>query len=410
MLNTAFAPWPSFSEEEIDAVAAVLRSNKVNYWTGNECRAFENEFAQWCGTTRAVALANGTLALDLALQALDVGPGDEVVVTSRTFLASVSCIVNAGAVPVFADVDRDSQNITAQTVAAVLTERTRAIICVHLAGMPCDMDPIMALAAQHGVFVIEDCAQAHGAMYKGRMVGSIGHIGAWSFCQDKIMTTGGEGGMVTTNDEQLWRQMWAYKDHGKSWEAVYERTHPPGFRWVHESFGTNWRMLEMQGVLGRLQLRKMAAWTNQRRQHAAAITAVAQRFGVVRVPPVPTDVVHAHYKHYLFVQPEQLAPGWTRDRIIEALAQRGVPCFQGSCSEVYLERAFDGTGYRPDVALPVAQELGLTSLMFLVHPTLTAGDIAATCTALAAVLEEASAHPAGGAQTAAAAHKQTSPA
>jgi dTDP-4-amino-4,6-dideoxygalactose transaminase len=204
--------------------------------------------------------------------------------------------------------------------------------------------------------------------------------------------------------------MWAYKDHGKSWEAVYERTHPPGFRWVHESFGTNWRMLEMQGVLGRLQLRKMAAWTNQRRQHAAAITAVAQRFGVVRVPPVPTDVVHAHYKHYLFVQPEQLAPGWTRDRIIEALAQRGVPCFQGSCSEVYLERAFDGTGYRPDVALPVAQELGLTSLMFLVHPTLTAGDIAATCTALAAVLEEASAHPAGGAQTAAAAHKQTSPA
>lgn len=393
MLNTPFAPWPSFSEEEIDAVSAVLRSNKVNYWTGTECREFEKEFAAWCGVSHAVALANGTLALDLALKALDVGPGDEVIVTARTFLASVSCIVNAGAVPVFADVDRDSQNITAESIAAVLTERTRAIICVHLAGMPCDMDPIMVLAARHRVFVIEDCAQAHGAMYKGRMVGAIGHIGAWSFCQDKIMTTGGEGGMVTTNDHDLWSLMWSYKDHGKSWEAVYERKHEPGFRWLHESFGTNWRMLEMQGVIGRIQLRRMARWTALRQQNTAAITAVARHFAAVRVPPVPSDVVHAQYKCYLFVQPEHLAPGWTRDTIIEALATHGVPCYQGSCSEVYMERAFDRTGYRPAAPLPMAQELGLNSLMFLVHPTLTPDDIARTCSALEAVLRQASATP-----------------
>jgi dTDP-4-amino-4,6-dideoxygalactose transaminase len=201
MLNTGFSPWPCFSEEEVSAVATVLRSNRVNYWTGNECREFEKEFAAWCGTEYAIALANGTLALDLALRGLNIGPGDEVIVTPRTFIASVSCVVNAGATPVFADVDLESGNLCADTIQTALTPRTKAVICVHLAGWPCDMDPIMALAAQHGFKVIEDCAQAHGARYKGRSVGSIGHIGAWSFCQDKIMTTGGEGGMVTVNDE-----------------------------------------------------------------------------------------------------------------------------------------------------------------------------------------------------------------
>jgi dTDP-4-amino-4,6-dideoxygalactose transaminase len=257
MLNTPFSSWPSFTEEEADAVRDVILSNKVNYWTGQECRAFEKEFAAWSGSGYAIALANGTVALDLALQALGIGAGDEVVVTPRTFLASVSSIVNTGAVPVFADVDRESQNITRETIQAALTSRTRAVVCVHLAGWPCDMDPIMSLAAEYDLKIIEDCAQAHGATYKGRPVGSIGHIGAWSFCQDKIMTTGGEGGMVTTNDRELWSKMWSFKDHGKSWEAVYEREHAPGFRWLHESFGTNWRMMEVQAVIGRIQLRRM---------------------------------------------------------------------------------------------------------------------------------------------------------
>src|SRR5690606_10824692 len=253
MLNTPFPPWPSFTTEEADAVREVILSNKVNYWTGQECRKFEQEFAAWTGCRHAVALSNGTLALDAALKALGIGPGDEVIVTPRTFLASVSCVINAGAKPVFAEVDRDSQNITASTIQAVLTERTRAVICVHLAGWPCDMDPIMALADERGLYVIEDCAQAHGAHYKGRPVGSIGHIGAWSFCQDKIMTTGGEGGMTTTNDQRLWSKMWSLKDHGKSWDALYKQQHPPGFRWLHESFGTNWRMMEMQAAIGRIQ-------------------------------------------------------------------------------------------------------------------------------------------------------------
>lgn len=390
MLNTPFSPWPSFSEEEADAVRAVILSNKVNYWTGQECREFEKEFAAWAGTDHAVALANGTVALDVALKALDIGAGDEVVVTPRTFLASVSSIVNAGAVPVFAEVDRDSQNITAATIEAVLTPRTKAVICVHLAGWPCDMDPIMALAAKHDLKVIEDCAQAHGARYKGRPVGSIGHVGAWSFCQDKIMTTGGEGGMVTTNDRELWSRMWSFKDHGKRWEAVYERQHAPGFRWLHEGFGTNWRMLEVQAVIGRIQLRRMADWHARRLANAQQIWDVATRLPALRVPAMPEGILHAAYKCYVFVEPSALKDGWDRDRILGEIGARGVPAFSGSCSEVYLEKAFDGTGWRPEPGLPVARELGETSLMFLVHPTLTEDEMNKTCSILQDVLQQAS--------------------
>lgn len=434
MLNTPFAPWPSFSKEEIDAVQAVLASNKVNYWTGQACRLFEKEFAQWVGVPHAIALANGTLALDLALNALGIGPGDEVVVTPRTFIASVSSVVNAGATPVFADVELDSGNISARTIAKVITPKTKAIVCVHLAGWPCDLDPIMALAEKHNLYVIEDCAQAHGAKYKGRSVGSIGHIGAWSFCQDKIMTTGGEGGMVTTRDEALWRNMWAFKDHGKSYEAVYERDHPPGYRWLHESFGTNWRMLEMQAAIGRVQLTKMPEWLAKRTQNARILTEALLPFtgddGPLRLPQIgcpsgcqigcgvaksgvsqpseaitksvemndislvesePDDVksintqfscplgcVHAFYKFYFYIKPEFLNDGWSRDRIIEAVNQAGVPCYSGSCSEVYLEKAFDNTGWRPATRLQNAQALGETAIMFMVHPTLTRDQIQQT--------------------------------
>ena len=391
MLNTPFSPWPSFTEEEAQAVRDVLLSNRVNYWTGTEGREFEKEFATFAQSTYAIALANGTVALDAALLALGVGEGDEVVVTPRTFLASVSSIVNAGATPVFAEVDADTQNITADTIAAVLSPRTRAVICVHLAGWPCDMDPIMALAQQHNLFVIEDCAQAHGATYKGRAVGSIGHIGAWSFCQDKIMTTGGEGGMVTTNDTELWQKMWSMKDHGKSWQAIYEREHAPGFRWVHESFGTNWRMIEMQAAIGRIQLQRMPQWHAARLANAQQIWTAAQACSALRVPAVPSDILHAAYKCYVFVEPSQLKMGWDRDRILATIAEQGVPCYSGSCSEVYLEKAFEGTDYRPAEPLTVARELGETSLMFLVHPTLTAAEITKTCAVLTAVMLEASA-------------------
>ena len=410
--------------EEADAVRDVILSNKVNYWTGGECREFEKEYASWVGVSHAVALANGTVALDVALKALGIGPGDEVIVTPRTFIASISCVVNAGAEPVFVDVEPDSGNLSAATIAGAITQRTKAVICVHLAGWPCDMDPIMALAETHNFFVIEDCAQAHGARYKGRSVGSIGHVGAWSFCQDKIMSTGGEGGMVTTNDESLWRSMWALKDHGKSYAAVYERDHPPGFRWVHESFGTNWRMLEMQAVIGRIQLRRMPEWHASRVRNAHTIQECARGLPGLRVADVPSGFRHAAYKLYVYIDPAfftginpdkferknslpkafddpsasimstncgadlTLGPSSVkiRDWVLQEIQNRGVPCAQGTCSEVYLEQAFEGTGWRPETCLPVANELGNSSLMFLVHPTLTASEIDMTCRTLSDVM------------------------
>ena len=389
MLNTPFSPWPSFTQEEAEATQRVLLSNKVNYWTGQEGREFEKEFAAYIGTDYAVAIANGTLALDVAFKALDIGEGDEVIVTPRTFLASASSIVNAGAIPVFADVCRDSQNITPETIKAVLTPKTRAILAVHLAGWPCDMEGIMQIAEAHDLYVIEDCAQAHGAYYQGKAVGSIGHIGAWSFCQDKIMTTGGEGGMVTTNDKVLWKKMWSYKDHGKSWDSVYEKQHPPGFRWLHDSFGTNWRMTEIQSVLGRIQTKRMPEWHKARLANANKIWDAAKQLPGLRVPEVPADIIHAAYKCYVFVEPTQLKDGWDRDRIMNEISARGVPAFSGSCSEVYLEKAFDNTPYRPKKSLPVAKELGETSLMFLVHPTLTEEEMGKTVVVLTEVMREA---------------------
>ena len=386
MLNTAFEPWPSFTQAEADAVSKVLLSNKVNYWTGQECREFEKEFAQFAGTKYAVAVANGTVSLDVALKALGVGAGDDVIVTSRTFLASASSIVTAGANPIFADVELDSQNISRRTIEAVITPNTKAIICVHLAGWMCDMDPIMQLAEEKGIFVIEDCAQAHGAMYKGQSAGSIGHIGAWSFCQDKIMTTGGEGGMVTTNDEVLWKKMWSYKDHGKNYDSIYHKQHPPGFRWLHDSFGTNWRMMEMQAVIGRLQLIEMPKWTAKRNANMERIQSAFENSLYFTVAKPSSDYVHAAYKCYVQVNVDALPEGWSRDRIMAEISELNVPCFSGSCSEVYLEKAFDGTNWRPEKSLENAKSLGETSLMFLVHPTLSEDSIQKTVNAVQQVI------------------------
>jgi hypothetical protein len=381
--------WPHFDDEQIAAAAAVLRSGKVNYWTGEEARAFEREFARSCGAEYGIALANGTVALELALHVLGIGPGDEVVVTPRSFIASASTVALRGARPVFADVDPDSQNITPATVRAVLSRRTKAIIAVHLAGWPCEMDGLQGLARAHGLKLIEDCAQAHGALYRGRPVGSFGDLAAFSFCQDKIMTTAGEGGMLTTDDEALWRAAWSYKDHGKSYDAVYHRAHPPGFRWVHESLGTNWRMTEVQAAIGRRQLERLPAWLSLRRRNAAILADGLRPLPLLRVPQPPAHVGHAWYKFYAFVRPDRLARGWTRDRVMAAIADRGVPCFSGSCSEIYRERAFSERGLGPERPQTVARSLGATSLMLLVHPTLMPEDMAYACRVVADVCARA---------------------
>jgi dTDP-4-amino-4,6-dideoxygalactose transaminase len=381
--------WPHFDQDEIDAAAGVLASGRVNYWTGTEGREFEKEYATHTGTRHAIALANGSVALELALRVLGIGPGDQVITTPRTFIASASSAIAVGAIPVFADVDRTSQNITAGAMRALVTSATKAIIAVHLAGWPCEMDEIMELAQEFGLKVIEDCAQAHGATYKGRPVGSIGDIGAFSFCQDKIITTAGEGGMITLNSDEAFEHAWTYKDHGKSYDAVYRRSHPPGFRWLHESFGTNWRLTEIQSAIGRLQLRKLPQWVERRRENARQLNACFSEIPALRITSPSIDFYHSYYKYYVFVRPEVLGHGWNRDRILEEIVARGVPCFSGSCSEIYMEKAFPAE-MRPPARLPVARELGERSLMFFVHPTLGVEHIAFTCEVVRAVMKEAS--------------------
>jgi hypothetical protein len=388
--TTPFSPWPFFEADEIAAATEPLSSGKVNYWTGQEGREFEKEYAAFTGCLHAITLANGTVALELALYAMGIGPGDEVITTSRTFMASGSCVVMRGATPVMADVDPVSQNVSAETIRPLITSKTRAIIAVHLAGWPCDMDEILALANEFGLQVIEDCAQAHGASYKGRPVGSMGDAAAFSFCQDKILTTGGEGGMLVTSNTALWEKAWAFKDHGKSFDAVYNRDHPPGFRWLHESFGTNWRMTEMQAAIGRVQLRKLSEWISLRRRNAALLDEAFSGIPSLRVTLPPTEVGHAYYKYYVFVRSEQLKEGWSRDKIMNAITAEGIPCFSGSCSEIYRERAFVDAGLAPAKRLPTARELGETSLMFLVHPTLSEQDMNDTCRAVEKVFKQAS--------------------
>lgn len=376
MLKNTFSPWPSFSEDEANAVKKIILSNKVNYWTGEECRIFEKDFAKFTNCKYAVALSNGTVALDLALKAINIKTNDEVIVTPRTFIASASSILNVGATPVFADVDQVSGNVNAETIKKVITSKTKAIICVHIGGWPCEMDDIIKLAKDNKLKVIEDCSQAHGALYKGKSVGSFGDVSTWSFCQDKIITTIGEGGMVTTNDKRLWSFMWSYKDHGKSWNAIYKKNQKEfGFKWVHERVGTNWRMTEVQAKVGRIQLSQLKKWNKIRNKNAKEIFNVSKKFEGIITPVPEHHINHAYYKVYIYIKESWLNKGWTRDKILIEMQKLGVPCGQGICSEVYLEKTFKSLHKEPIKRLPVAKKLGEVSLMFLVHPTLTKEEI-----------------------------------
>lgn len=365
-----FPTWPCFDSRDVDAVNHVLASGRVNYWTGVEGRRFEEEFAAWVGLKHAVAVANGTVALELALYALGIGPGDEVITSCRTFIASASAIVMRGAIPILADVDIESQNITAETVEPLISSRTRAIIVVHLAGWPCDMDPLLSLARSRGIRIIEDCAQAHGARYKGKLVGSLGDIAAFSFCQDKIMTTGGEGGMVCTDHNELWQRAWSFKEHGRTMSKCWPPQKGLSFRYIHDSFGTNWRLTEIQAALGRQALLKLDSWIARRRANAENFSQSLAHCSALRLTIPGDDYYHSYYKYYAFLRPENLRTEWNRDRILFELQQKGIPCLSGSCPELYREQAFVAAGLGPSEAMPTARYLGETSLMFQVHPTL----------------------------------------
>jgi dTDP-4-amino-4,6-dideoxygalactose transaminase len=371
--------WPHFDKDDIKKAEEILRSGKINYWTGFEGREFEKEFSSYVGVKHSVAVDNGTNALILAAHALGISKGDEVIMSPRTFVASAFSIMHLGAKPVFIDIDRNSQNMDSNLIEAAITPNTKAIMAIHLAGWPCEMDKIQEICNKHNLFLIEDCAQAHGAKYNGKSVGSFGDVNAWSFCQDKIMTTAGEGGMVTTNNKDYWSSVWSFKDHGKSYDTVYNKEHPPGFRWLHEDHGTNARMTEIQSAIGRLQLKKLDSWIDKRTSLSNIFNDAFKHLDGLRIALPPSHIKHAYYKYYVFTEPEKLKPEKDRDFVMNSLNDLGIACYSGSCSEIYKEKAFDRMFSDNKPSLKVAKELGETSLMFLVHPTIHEDDIYKIC-------------------------------
>ncbi len=393
MTQPVFAPWPSFDREIIKAVEKVLSSGKVNQWTGQHVYAFEKEYAQYLGIKQAIAMANGSVTLDVALRALGIGPGDEVVVASRSFVASASCVSLTGALPVFADVDPQSGNMTAETIAAVLTKKTKAVIAVHLAGWPCDMDPILKLCRVRKLSLIEDCAQAHGARYKGKPVGTFGPFASFSFCQDKIFTTGGEGGLLAVKAPKLWKKAWSLKDHGRDFDVVFHQKGGTGFKWMVNSFGTNYRMTEMQAVIGRIMLKRLDDMVAVRRRNAAMLDDAFETIPGLTVTRPPDEIYHAYYKYYVLVDTPRLKKDWSRDRILQELAALGIPCGSGACPEIYREKAFrmqrKKAGLKPQPRLPVTRKLGEKSIMLQVHPTLSQRSIHYVIDSMRSVLKKA---------------------
>lgn len=372
--DLAWPSWPEYAPDEIAAAMETLESGLVNYHTGNQGKLFEREFAAYVGAKRGIAMSNGTVTLEAMLRAANVGPGDEVIVTPRSFMASVSCVVAVGAVPVFADIDPESQNLSVEDASAKVSKKTKAVLPVHLNGWPADMDGFLSLASTENLTLIEDCAQAHGAMYKGRKVGTFGAGGSWSFCQDKIVTTGGEGGFVTTNDDEIADSCWAFKDHGKTLETM-SRHHPPGFQWLHDRFGTNARMTEFQSAIGRVQLQKLDGWVTARRRNAQALREGLSDITHLRVPWPDESLTHSWYKFTAFIDIEALASDWSRDRIVDEINLAGVPCISGTCGELYRQRAAIQAGFGLSEPLPIAKCLADTSITLQVHPTLTITDM-----------------------------------
>lgn len=380
--------WPLFDHEERAAAAEVLTSGRVSYWTGKHGRTFEREFASIVGTRYAVAVSSGTAALELALMSLDIGQGDEVIIPAATSIATPAAAIRCGAKVVIADVDIRTQCLSKDTVEPLLTPRTRAIIVVHLAGHPAEMSPLLKLAEERGIRVIEDCGQAHGARYFGESVGKFGDIAVWSFCHDKIVTTGGEGGAITTSDLALWRRCWELKEHGRNVSTAHGHQPVVPFAWAHDSFGTNARMTELQAAIGRVQLGRLKDWVTRRQTNAGLLTGVLRELDAVRVDDPPAHIQHSYWRFYAHIRPEALRYGWNRDRVVNAVIAEGIPCGPGGCAEIYREPAFRAL---PDIPthLPVAAQLGSTAFTLPVHPNLGVNHMADVAEAVVRVMRAA---------------------
>lgn len=333
--------WPRFDQNAIDKVVGVLKSGKVNYWTGPLGREFEEKYAQWQGSRFAISTATGTAALHTALTALGIGPGDEVIVPSYTFIATSFSVVQAGAIPRFADVNLEDHCINLESAEKLVTEKTRAIIPVHLYGNVCDLDPVMDFAEKHGLFVIEDNAEAFGGEYKGRKTGTIGHMAACSFCQNKTFTTGGEGGMVTTDNEDLAWKARSFRDHGYD---VRERLNllelEQKLPYIHNMVGFNYRMTEMQSAIGLAELERMDSWNMpMRRRNGRIIKERLDKNPKILYTPVDTpERRNGWYAMAFSLDVDSM--DCDIQQFVAAAAAEGAPVWKVFWPQCHTERAF----------------------------------------------------------------------
>ena len=375
-----------YNNSQIKLVAKVLKKNQTNYWTGNECKIFEQEFSKYHKTKYSIAVSNGSVALELALKALKIKKGSQIIVTPRSFIISATCVLNLGFKPVFADVDENG-NLNLNEIIKVYNKNIKAIILVHLNGLPCDLDPILKFIKRKKISLIEDCSQAHGAKYKGKSVGSFGDVSTWSFCQDKIISTGGEGGMISTNNKKIWEKCWSFKDHGKDFKKVFFKKHQKGFRWLHENLGSNYRMTEMQATLGRYQLKRLDKQIKLRNKIANLYFKSLSSFfkiGLLKKPNFKSKLyIHSFYRLNFFINPKV-----NQKELILKLNKNKINCGVGACPEIYREKVFKKVNFNQKKRLSNAKFLGETSLMFPVNPYRSFADIKSDIRIIKKILEQ----------------------
>ena len=371
---------PFYSNKSIQKIGPLLKSGKVNYWSGNECKKFEQEFSNYLGNKYSLAVSNGSVALEMALKALSFNKRDKIIVSPRSFIMSASCTLSVGLKPVFADVD-DNGNLSIEGIKKVYSKNVRAIILVHLNGLSCDLDPIMKFAKKNKIFLIEDCSQAHGAIYKGKKVGTFGDISTWSFCQDKIISTGGEGGMISTNNKKLWLKCWSLKDHGKNYNSCFVKKHKIGFKWLHDNLGSNYRMTEMQALLGREQLKILDKQIKKRNiianLYLNGLKDYYEKYNILKKPDFEYKTsywmgskktrnknTHAFYRLNLYINKDKIE----QLKLIEQFNKKKINCGIGSCPEIYREKIFKNLNFYPKKRLSNAKLLGEISIVFPINP------------------------------------------
>ena len=360
--------WPNFSKNLISNVGRILGSGKINYTDGPYGIKFEKEFSKFVGNRYSIAVCNGTAALEVAIKSLRLPKNSEIIVPARSFFASASCIVNTGYIPVFADVNLLTQNILIDDIKKKITKRTKAIICVHLAGLPCDMDSIKKLANKKKIKIIEDCSQAHGASIDNKQVGSFGDISTWSFCNDKIMSTLGEGGMISTNKKKLYEICKRSINHGTN---LKKNKKTEKFIYNKDYFGTNLRITEIQSFAGLEQLKNLKKVQKKKENISKSYFDLISKYQNYFDCYYPTKKIKsAWYRFYFFLKTDIKNYQKLRFKIIKDLRKNNLKCFTGSCPEIYLEKAFKKLNNIKPIRLKNCKILGETSIALEINHTL----------------------------------------